>query len=182
VYFENPSSSIWIEKGAKRASQVRKSIKSKKVMISVVWSVSGMKSIVMLPIGDSFNKNFFITHVIEDLRKVLEISRPKLLGSGLKIHLDNATPHFANKELSDLSFTRLLHPSYSPDLAPSDFFLFGFHKTKLKGRKFHSEEETFKAVQEILQSVDRQMLQEAYNEWIIRLHRCIERNGEYVEN
>jgi len=32
------------------------------------------------------------------------------------------------------------HPSYSPDLAPSDFFLFPKLKMKLKGRRFQTEE------------------------------------------
>jgi len=32
------------------------------------------------------------------------------------------------------------HPPYSPDLAPSDFFLFPKLKKKLKGRRFQTEE------------------------------------------
>jgi hypothetical protein len=33
------------------------------------------------------------------------------------------------------------HPSYSPDLAPCDFFLFPKIKLKLKGRRFDTTEE-----------------------------------------
>jgi len=33
------------------------------------------------------------------------------------------------------------HPPYSPDLAPSDFFLFPKLKMKLKGRRFQTLEE-----------------------------------------
>ena len=32
------------------------------------------------------------------------------------------------------------HPPYSPDLAPSDFFLFSKLKIKIKGRRFQTEE------------------------------------------
>ena len=35
----------------------------------------------------------------------------------------------------------LLHPPYSPDLAPADFFLFPKLKTTLKGRRFQTIEE-----------------------------------------
>jgi hypothetical protein len=53
--------------------------------------------------------------------------------------------------LTELSLTRdflahssiitILHPSYSPDLAPCDFFLFPKMKLKLKGRCFDRVEE-----------------------------------------
>jgi hypothetical protein len=35
----------------------------------------------------------------------------------------------------------ILHPPYSPDLAPCDFFLFPKIKLKLKGRRFDTNEE-----------------------------------------
>jgi histone-lysine N-methyltransferase SETMAR len=40
---------------------------------------------------------------------------------------DNAPSHTSNiaqAAISDFGFTQLTHPPYSPDLAPSDYFLF----------------------------------------------------------
>jgi hypothetical protein len=39
--------------------------------------------------------------------------------------------------LATKQITTLEHPAYSPDLAPSDFFLFPKIKEILKGRHFH---------------------------------------------
>jgi histone-lysine N-methyltransferase SETMAR len=45
------------------------------------------------------------------------------------------------QKLADLHFEVLKHPAYSPDLAPSDYYLFLNLKKHLKGRKFSSTEE-----------------------------------------
>ncbi|UYV82948.1 hypothetical protein LAZ67_22001479 [Cordylochernes scorpioides] len=40
----------------------------------------------------------------------------------------------------------LEHPAYSPDLAPSDYFLFGLLKKELEGRRFDSDEDVQKVI------------------------------------
>jgi hypothetical protein len=42
------------------------------------------------------------------------------------------------------------HPSYSPDLAPCDFFLYPKMKLKLKGRRFDTVEEIQAESQRVL--------------------------------
>jgi hypothetical protein len=37
------------------------------------------------------------------------------------------------------------------------------------------------AIQEILKGVDRETLDAVFQEWMIRLQKCIDGNGEYVE-
>jgi hypothetical protein len=44
-------------------------------------------------------------------------------------------------KLRDLQYELLEHPSYSPDLAPSDFFLFPKLKLFLAGQRFSSNQE-----------------------------------------
>src|SRR5215475_6155686 len=43
-------------------------------------------------------------------------------------------------------FQQLNHPPYSPDLAPSDYFLFRVMKKFLRGKLFSSDEEVKEAV------------------------------------
>jgi hypothetical protein len=43
-----------------------------------------------------------------------------------------------------------LHPPYSPDLAPSDFFLLGYVKERLKGMVFLSYEQLLDAIREVV--------------------------------
>jgi hypothetical protein len=57
---------------------------------------------------------------------------------------DNAPAHRAlatQKKLAYLGFQFLDHPSYSPDLTPSDNHLFPGLKKQLKGRHFSSNAE-----------------------------------------
>jgi hypothetical protein len=42
------------------------------------------------------------------------------------------------------------HPSYSPDLTPSDFFLFGHIKQLLPGAEFPDRDSLFDALMQIL--------------------------------
>ena len=46
--------------------------------------------------------------------------------------------------LTKNSMTQLLHPPYSPDLAPCDFFLFPRMKKVLKGKRFADVDEVKK--------------------------------------
>ncbi|UYV83615.1 hypothetical protein LAZ67_23001636, partial [Cordylochernes scorpioides] len=46
------------------------------------------------------------------------------------------------KNYQPISLTK--HPAYSPDLAPSDYFLFGLLKKELKGKRFVSDEDVQK--------------------------------------
>ena len=45
-------------------------------------------------------------------------------------------------------FELIPHPAYSPDLAPSDYFLFPNLKKDIRGRHFWSNEEVVAAVEE----------------------------------
>ena len=46
------------------------------------------------------------------------------------------------------------HPAYSPDLAPSDYFLFPNLKKDIRGRHFRSNEEVVAAVKEWFRDKD----------------------------
>jgi len=62
---------------------------------------------------------------------------------------ENAPSHnatFVNKFLAQLKVTVLDHPPYSPDLAPSDYFLFPKVKSHLKECLFDSISDIQKAV------------------------------------
>jgi len=56
IYFDNPQDSIWIGKDEEVPTRMTRSIGSKKLMISVIWSENGIKSISMLPNNVTFNK------------------------------------------------------------------------------------------------------------------------------
>lgn len=173
IYFDNPHKSMWVLNSDPPLTFPKPNIASKKVMIAVFWSRNGILSITPCLHGKSFDRKFFLNNVIGDLSQVRSL-RHKIL------HFDNARPHLINEELEELGVTRLPQPPYSPDLAPSDFFLFGYLKSKLEGCVFASEEEVLEKVIDVLSQIEKDVFQSVYNEWILRLRACIERGGDYL--
>ena len=71
--------------------------------------------------------------------KRLQIQKKKEL-----FHQDNAPCHKSlatMAKLNELSFELLPHPPYSPDLAPSDDYLFADLKKMLQAERFYCNEE-----------------------------------------
>ena len=70
---------------------------------------------------------------------------------------DNARPHTARLTLEtveQLGLEVLPHPPYSPDLAPSDYHLFGPMKKMLGDQKFASDTEVQSVVRQWLGALD----------------------------
>ncbi|UYV79057.1 hypothetical protein LAZ67_17000951 [Cordylochernes scorpioides] len=108
--------------------------------------------------------------------------RPKKK-SGLNVRLgvlflhDNARPHTSCKTVSTiikLGFEVLEHPAYSPDLALSDYFLFGLLKKELKGKRFDSDEDVQKVVQDYFHTLPKNAYKEGIYKFPERWRRCIE--------
>jgi hypothetical protein len=68
----------------------------------------------------------------------------------------------------------------SPDLAPSDFYLFCYLKDRLHGQRFEDGDQLFDAVIARTGTIEKVTLQRVFLEWMKRLRRRIETNGEYV--
>jgi hypothetical protein len=75
-----------------------------------------------------YDAEFFYVSVLTDLeRNICDGKRRKTL-RGFSLHLENAPARNAKRSRQQMSRTKttwVVHPAYSPDAAPSDFFLFG---------------------------------------------------------
>jgi hypothetical protein len=77
---------------------------------------------------------------------------------------------------------QLLHvpnPPYSPDLAPSNFWLLGRIKTGLAGRSFAEPEEASEGVREFLEGIPVAELMAVFEGWIDRVRWVIAHNRQY---
>jgi hypothetical protein len=72
------------------------------------------------------------------------------------------------------------HPPYSPDLAPSDFFLYGCVKGKLMGYRAETPSELLVRIRVILAEIPREALNAVFLEWTERLQKYVHVDGEYV--
>ena len=75
----------------------------------------------------------------------------------------------------------ILHPAYSPDLAPSDYFLFPDLKKDICERHFQSNEEVVAAVEEWVRDKDPGF----FSSWLMvlehRWSKCIILEGNDIE-
>jgi len=72
------------------------------------------------------------------------------------------------------------HPPYSPDLAPSDFFLFPKLKMKLMGQRFQTEEIQAES-QAVLNTLRENDFHKCFKNWQRRCDHCQASEGDYSE-
>ena len=58
-------------------------------------------------------------------------------------------------KLHELKWQLLLYPAYSPNLAPSDFHLFGPLKNPFRGRRFGCESKLKSAMNEVVKTISK---------------------------
>jgi histone-lysine N-methyltransferase SETMAR len=81
----------------------------------------------------------------------------------------------------DLHYELLEHPPYSPDLAPSDFYLFPKLKLFLAGQHFSSNQEAPAAVEGYFADLTKKIYRDGIMALEHRWNKCISLNGDYVE-
>jgi histone-lysine N-methyltransferase SETMAR len=153
-------------------------IGDRKMMVTIVWNSHSFHLVDELPKGQKFNASYYIDNI---LQSILE-NRSTGPGSGLIIHADNARHHTAQRTLKFCRENRLEippHPPYSPDLVPSDFFLFGHVKHALDGNEFLSEEALLAAIHSILSNLTGNILRAVFVKWIERLNWVTLNEGHY---
>jgi len=114
------------------------------------------------------NKQLYLK-VLVHLRDAVCRKRPELWeNQAWTLHHDNAPAHASLLNRSYLAKHQISivpHPPYSPDLAPTDLFLFPKLKTSFKGRHFQTIEEIQENVIRKLRAITESALQEAFQQW-----------------
>jgi hypothetical protein len=76
---------------------------------------------------------------------------------------------------------RIEHPTYIPDRAPCNFFLFGSIKGKLVGKQHEMPENLVSEVSNIIEAIRPDVLKNVFESWKGRLLNCWNSGGEYIE-
>ncbi|CAH2015084.1 unnamed protein product, partial [Acanthoscelides obtectus] len=134
-------SAVWVFQGEEKPTKVIRS-RSEQRTVAADWYTT-----ICLPKD------------ITELRKI----NP---GRRITVHQDNASSHTAQKTrqyLTEENVKLLVHPPYSPDLSPNDFFTF----PKIKNRLREEAVDAFKNA--------------CFENWFERMQMCINLRGEYFE-
>ena len=102
----------------------------------------------------------------------------------IPFHDDNASSHISNiaqPKKDELGFESLPHPRYSPDLAPSDYYLFPNLKRWLCRKRFESNKEVEWEKEGYFGRFDKSYYLEGIEKLNDRWNRCIELKREYFK-
>lgn len=173
----------WIAKGEKPPRKAKAQKSALKIMATIFWDSRGVLLVDFLPKGSSMNGAYYADLIIQLKEKVVELRRGKV-SAGVLFLQDNAPVHrsqVAMAALKDSGFREIDHPPYSPDLAPSDYFLFRNLKKDLRGIKFETEEEMKAAVMDHFADKEENYFFEGLKKLKDRSSKCIDVGGDYVE-
>ena len=154
-----------------------------KIMATVFWDAQGVILVDFLPKGETINSEAYI-QTLTRLRARIQRVRPNMPIDNVLLLHDNARPHTSirtRETIASFGWTTLPHPPYSPDLAPSDYHLFGPMKEGLRGKHYPSDEEVKSAVKKWLKEQSREFYEAGIHALIRRWNIAVERNGDYVE-
>jgi histone-lysine N-methyltransferase SETMAR len=130
-------------------------------MLTIVWNPRGFHLIKVLEKGRKLNGGCYIAEILEPLSQWRSIeaagNERKLL-----VHVNHARQHTAKlspQYFNENQMKSVLHPTYSPDLASSDFYLFGDVKRCFAGLSFKDADQLFAAIEGVLEGIERVTLQ-----------------------
>ena len=135
-----------------------------------------------VPPEQTVNQQFYL-QVLKRLRDSVRKKLPELWSSGdWFLHHDNAPAHTAfsvQQFLAKNNMMVILHPPYSPNLVPRDFFLFPCMKCQMKGKCF--AEEVKKKMLEVLNNISTEEFHKCFQQCKKRWYKCIESKRECFE-
>jgi hypothetical protein len=149
----------------------KKSRKSdmEKGLISALWSVNGIHSLLDVPKGTIYNSKFFYDAIAPDLPEYVRgYSRGRTV-KGVLVHPDNIRPRDSKKShecLTEFRARRVFHPAEGPDAVPNDFFLFETVKTEWQNYEIHSGQDLSLTIRAIFGEIPKDTLSSVSVSWI----------------
>ena len=129
--------------------------------------------------GQTGNKEYYV-EVLREFRKTFLGKRPALFKSGQwHFHQDNTPVHNSILEidyLTKMGIKTVLHPPYSPDLAPCDFCLF----PKVRGCCYETNEEMKEAVTNVIDTLTQEDFHGAFQK-LLEQYKFIAARGDYFK-
>jgi histone-lysine N-methyltransferase SETMAR len=144
-YYEQESrrqSMEWLHTSSPAKKKFKSAPSAGELMVTLFWDMNGLVREHYQEKGESVNSVRYSTMLEEKLKPTIRCRCRRLLCKGVLLLHDNARPHSAAATVTTiqkLKYETTNHPPYSPDLAPSDYHVFGMLKEALRGRRFHRQ-------------------------------------------
>ncbi|GFW18878.1 mariner Mos1 transposase [Trichonephila clavipes] len=102
---------------------------------------------------------------------------------GVVFHHDNTKPHTSlvtRQKLLELGWDVLPHSPYSPDLAPSDYFLFRSLRNSLNGKSFNNDDDVKSYLIQFFANKNQKFYERGIMMLPERWQKVIDQNGQYI--
>ena len=152
-----------------------------KQMLCVWWGWYGVYHWELLPPRTGVNANLYCTQ-LDRVRTALT-ARRQPRGQTL-FHQDNAPPHRAQRTTAHienlLGWRPVPQPPYSPDIAPSDYYLFRALKHFLRDKEFQNAAQVTNSVQEFFGTkMGTNFYRKGIAKWPEKWRKTVDCNGGY---
>jgi len=125
--------------------------------------------------GQTVNGHFYV-QVLQRLRDAVRRKRRNKWQGEWCLHHDNTQSHTSfvvQQFLTEKSTPVITQPPYSPDLAPSDFWLFPTLKMGLKGARFATMEDIISNATAELRRIQKEAFHRCFQQWQDRWSKCV---------
>ena len=78
--------------------------------------------------------------------------------------------------------TNIAWPPRSPDLTPMDYFVWGFIKSNVYVKNYHSLDDLKNSINAAFQKITEVMISSTLENFVRRLNFVVERSGGHIEN
>jgi transposase len=152
-------------------------------MTAVFWDSKGIIHLDFLTGQKTINAQYYSTLLNEKVKSAIRLKRRKrqdlvcFLQDNICLH----TAALTMATLLKLKWDVLPHPPYSPDLAPSDYHLFGPMKRVLGDKRFRNNDEVIEAVQSWINKQTKTFFETEIKKLPQSWHKCMTVNRDYIE-
>jgi histone-lysine N-methyltransferase SETMAR len=120
-------------------------------MLTVLGNTDGFHVVDLLSKGATFNTDYYFQDILSEILWACPACSNRRLTAGAdntRLYVESATRVYGRNSLR-----KAPHLPFSPDLAPSDFFLFGSIDGKLQGTEFMEKGDLLGEIREILNGI-----------------------------
>ena len=152
-------------------------------MATIFWDSEGLLLIDYMPHKTTITGQYY-ADLMPKLRQAIRDKRRGKLTKGVMLLHDNAPVHkarVAQAAIQQNGFEQLAHPPYSPDLAPSDYYLFRHLKSYLRGKRFTDDMELKSATETWFDEQSKEFFFEGIDSLKSKWTKCIAVEGDYIE-
>ncbi|GFV35923.1 mariner Mos1 transposase [Trichonephila clavipes] len=116
----------WSKRSEASQTVAKPRIMAWKILLCIWWDWKGIIYYDLLPFDQTLNSDLY-SQQLDHLKLAIDLKRPESANRRGVFHQDNARLHTSVvtlQKLWELGWEVLMHPPYSPDLAPSDYHFF----------------------------------------------------------